>query len=35
MIKKDFIPNRAALIPLIAAGLVDIISLGIRKTFSL
>ena len=35
MIKTDFIPNRTALITLIAACLVVIISLGIRQTFGL
>ncbi len=35
MIKKNFIPNKTALITLIAACLVVIISLGIRQTFGL
>ena len=35
MIKKDFFPNKAAFVTLIAACLVVIISLGIRQTFGL
>ena len=35
MIQKSFIPNKTALITLIAACLVVIISLGIRQTFGL
>ena len=35
MIKKDFFPNNAAFVTLIAACLVVIISLGIRQTFGL
>jgi len=35
MIQKNFIPNKTALITLIAASLVVIISLGIRQTFGL
>ncbi len=35
MIKKDFFPNKAALVTLVAACLVVIISLGIRQTFGL
>ena len=35
MITENFIPNRTALITLIAACLVVIISLGIRQTFGL
>jgi len=35
MIQKNFIPNKTALITLIAACLVVIISLGIRQTFGL
>ncbi len=35
MIEKNFIPNKTALITLIAACLVVIISLGIRQTFGL
>jgi len=35
VIKKNFIPNKTALITLIAACLVVIISLGIRQTFGL
>ena len=35
MIQKSFIPNKTALITLIAASLVVIISLGIRQTFGL
>ena len=35
MTSEKFIPNRTALITLIAASLVVIISLGIRQTFGL
>jgi len=35
MIQKNFIPNKTALITLIAACLVVVISLGIRQTFGL
>ena len=35
MIKKDFFPNKAAFVTLIAACLVVIISLGIRQAFGL
>ena len=35
MTKTEFIPNKAALVTLIAACLVVIISLGIRQTFGL
>ena len=35
MIKKEFFPNKAAFVTLIAACLVVIISLGIRQTFGL
>ena len=35
MILKNFIPNKTALVTLIAACLVVIISLGIRQTFGL
>jgi len=35
MIQKEFFPNKAALVTLIAACLVVIISLGIRQTFGL
>ena len=35
MIKKGFFPNKTALVTLIAACLVVIISLGIRQTFGL
>jgi hypothetical protein len=35
MITKSFVPNRIALITLIAACLVVLISLGIRQTFGL
>ncbi len=35
MILKNFIPNKTALITLIAASLVVIVSLGIRQTFGL
>ena len=35
MIQKEFFPNKTALITLIAACLVVIISLGIRQTFGL
>ena len=35
MTEKNFIPNKTALITLIAACLVVIISLGIRQTFGL
>jgi len=35
MIKKDFFPNKAAFVTLIAACLVVILSLGIRQTFGL
>ena len=35
MIKKEFFPNKAALVTLIAACMVVIISLGIRQTFGL
>ena len=35
MIQKNFIPNKTALITLIAASLVVIVSLGIRQTFGL
>ena len=35
MIQKDFFPNKTALVTLIAACLVVIISLGIRQTFGL
>ena len=35
MIQKEFIPNRTALVTLIAACLVVMISLGIRQTFGL
>ena len=35
MIKENFIPNRTALVTLIAACLVVIVSLGIRQTFGL
>ena len=35
MIQKEFFPNKTALITLIAASLVVVISLGIRQTFGL
>ena len=35
MISENFIPNKTALVTLIAASLVVIISLGIRQTFGL
>ena len=35
MIKEKFIKNRAALITLIAASLVVLLSLGVRQTFGL
>ena len=35
MIQKEFFPNKTALVTLIAACLVVIISLGIRQTFGL
>ncbi len=35
MTSEKFIPNKTALITLIAASLVVIISLGIRQTFGL
>ena len=35
MTRENFIPNRTALITLIAACLVVIISLGVRQTFGL
>jgi len=35
VIKEKFIKNRAALITLIAASLVVLLSLGVRQTFGL
>ena len=35
MIKEKFIKNKAALITLIAASLVVLLSLGVRQTFGL
>ena len=35
MIQKKFIPNKTALVTLVAASLVVVISLGVRQTFGL